>query len=106
MSDIDWTNHAVHGINYAKRCGISRSGWMGDWFTSYSPRNGNNNAEGLWCHWVELALSILQHPATAELRPEVHAAVRGLEQIDYYSEGPHFSDEDVARLFQSGGELS
>lgn len=33
------------------------------------------------------------------------AAVQGLEQIDYYSEGPTFSDEDMARPFPSGGEL-
>lgn len=93
-------DHYVPGIASAKRLGIQRSGWIiGDWFVSHSPRNGNSNAEGAWAHWVQLALSILQHPATAEQRPDVHAAVAGLENTDFYDEGPRFDEGDIARLF-------
>jgi hypothetical protein len=57
----------------AKRCGIRRCPWMtdGDWFTSWSPRNSNSNAEGTWAHWVNLAAFILSHPATKEVNPEM-----------------------------------
>lgn len=99
MSDTDWDEHYVPGIKAAKRCTIRRTGWMGDWFTSYSPRNSNNNAEGPWAHWMQLSLSILQHPATAEQRPDIAEAVKGLENTDYYSESPEFGDADIERLF-------
>ena len=99
MSDLDWGEYYVSGIRGAKRCSILRPGWMGDWFTSYSPRNSNSNAEGPWAHWVQLALGILQHPATAEQRPDIAEAVKGLENTDYYSEGPVFGDADIERLF-------
>jgi hypothetical protein len=36
-----------------KRLAITQEGWEG-WWVSYSPRNGNNNAEGQWCQWVHL----------------------------------------------------
>ncbi len=41
-------------VESGKRCGMQWTPWMGDWFTSYSPRNGNNNAEGSWDHWIDL----------------------------------------------------
>lgn len=59
----------------AKRCGVQWAPWMGDWFTSWSPRNGNSNAEGTWEHWVTLAQQILNDPLTAVVRPEVYQAV-------------------------------
>ena len=69
-----------------KRLGMERSGWLNDWFSSYSPRNSNNNAEGPWDHWVDLAVQILRHPATAIVRPEAHTAVQGIEPRNFYSE--------------------
>lgn len=64
---------AVHGA--AKRCGMQWTPWMGDWFTSWSPRNDSNNAEGSWEHWVTLAQQILNDPLTALVRPDVYQAV-------------------------------
>ncbi len=66
----------VAAIGAAKRCGVQWTPWMGDWFTSWSPRNGNNNAEGTWEHWVNLALGILDDPLTKVVAPKVHAAAR------------------------------
>jgi hypothetical protein len=65
-----YEEQAVHEA--AKRCGVQWSPWMGDWFTSWSPRNDNSNAEGTWDHWVDLALKILADPLTALVRPDVH----------------------------------
>ena len=49
----------IEVIQSGKRCGMEHAPWMGDWFTSWSPRNGNSNAEGPWEHWVDLAVRIL-----------------------------------------------
>lgn len=58
-------------LNGGKRCGIQQSEWLGpDWFTSWSPRNDNTNAEGMWCHWVHLARRILAHPLTEVEMPD------------------------------------
>jgi hypothetical protein len=66
-----------------KRCAVQWTPWMGDWFTSSSPRNGNTNAEGPWDHWVDLALHILADPMTKLVRPEVfEESYRGK---DFYS---------------------
>jgi len=60
---------------------------MDDWFVAYSPRNGHDvPAEGPWAHWVDLALSILQHPLTGHVRPEVRAAVADFEVFNFYDE--------------------
>lgn len=68
-----WTkDEAIRG---AKRCGVQWVPWMSDWFTSWSPRNDNSNAEGSWEHWVTLAQQILNHPFTEIVRPEVYRAV-------------------------------
>ena len=49
---------------------------------------------------MQVALSILQHPATAIVRPEAHAAVEQVENTDYYSEsGRELSDDEVESLF-------
>lgn len=98
MSDFE--GKYVKGIAYAKRCGIQWTPWMGDWFVSHSPRNGNENAEGPWDHWVSLALSILQHPATAIVRPAVHDAVSGIENREFYSDaGRVLTDDEIAEMF-------
>jgi hypothetical protein len=62
----------IETIQAGRRCGVWHAPWMGDWFTSWSPRNGNNNAEGPWEHWVDLAIQILRDPMTAKVRPEAH----------------------------------
>lgn len=74
----DWRNalgvEEIPVVGAAKRCGVQWTPWMGDWFTSWSPRNDNNNAEGTWEHWVNLALGILQDEMTASIAPEVFVA--------------------------------
>src|SRR5690606_4831178 len=83
-----------------KRCGVDWVPWMGDWFVSSSPRNDNNNAEGPWDHWVDLALGILQDPLTAKVRPQAHAAVSGLPRNNFYSEAnTYLTDEDLVGRF-------
>ena len=81
--DNYWDEEATIGA--AKRLGIQMPVWMGgDWFTSWSPRNSNNNAEGQWCQWVHLARLILAHPLTAEHMPEFALP---------YPDAPHVYDE-------------
>lgn len=90
----------VTRIKSSKRATIVHTPWMGDWFVSHSPRNGNSHAEGTWDHWVQLALSILQHPATAIVRPEAHEAVSGVENTDLYGESNRdLTDDEIDRLF-------
>ena len=94
----------IAGIRDSKRASIVWTPWMGDWFVSHSPRNDNSNAEGAWEHWVQLALSILQHPATEIVRPEVHAAVKSLQNTNLYSESNRtLTDDEIARLFGGVG---
>ena len=59
-------------ISAGKRLAIEESEWLSDWWCSYSPRNGNGNAEGQWCQWVHLARLILADERTAEHMPEHH----------------------------------
>lgn len=73
-------------ISAGKRIGVQWCPWAADWFTSWSPRNSNSNAEGPWDHWVELALRILQDPLTDLVRPEARDAVLRLDVRDYYGE--------------------
>ncbi|WP_267395603.1 MULTISPECIES: hypothetical protein [unclassified Sphingomonas] len=56
-----------------RRLGIQRSDWLTGWFVPWSPRNDNQNAEGPWSHWVELAHAILAADEKA------HAAAQGSE---------------------------
>ncbi len=58
-----------------KRLGIQRSAWLPGWFVPWSPRNDNQNAEGPWSHWVQLAREIIAADEKA------HAAARG-EKVD------------------------
>lgn len=91
-------------VSAGKRCGVQWTPWMGDWFTSWSPRNSNSNAEGPWDHWVDLALKILRDPMTAKVRPEAHAAVQGVEPVGFYDESAvTLSDEDLAERFRRRG---
>lgn len=80
------TYEEIEMTSAGKRCGVQHTPWMGDWFTSWSPRNDNNNAEGPWAHWVDLAVKILQDPLTAIVRPDAHEAVKPLEPRNFYAE--------------------
>ncbi|MGW6790022.1 hypothetical protein [Streptomyces chartreusis] len=84
MARDEWTE--VPALSSGKRCGVQWTPWMGDFFTSWSPRNSNNNAEGPWDHWVDLALKILSDPMTAIVRPDAHRAVQDLTPCDFYDE--------------------
>lgn len=98
MSEFD--EKYINGIKSAKRLDVVWAPWMGDWFLSHSPRNGNSNAEGPWDHWVQLALSILQHPATELVRPEVHEAVKHLVNTDQYTETVRdLTEDELKKLF-------
>jgi hypothetical protein len=100
-NDYGYNEQYIKGIVEAKRCGIVWTPWMGDWFASHSPRNGNSNAEGPWDHWVSLALSILQHPMTEVVRPEAHTAVQGVENVKFYSEAARsLTDDELSRLLE------
>lgn len=88
----------IPAVSAGKRCGVQWAPWMDDWFTSWSPRNSNNHAEGPWDHWVDLALRILADPMTKLVRPEVFdEEYRGL---DHYSESsrPLTADELADRF--------
>ena len=101
MINDDAAEVYIAEIPAAKRIAVRWAFWMGDWFVSHSPRNGNSNAEGPWDHWVYLAVAILQHPATAITRPDAHAAAQGLEVRDYYDEVDRgLTDAELARLFR------
>lgn len=84
----------------AKRCGIRWCPWMGDWFNSWSPRNGNENAEGAWHHWANLAAFILSHPATKEVAPELYRPDLKPNH-GMYVDGNKLSDEQVKEFFAS-----
>lgn len=83
-----------------KRCGVQWTPWMGDWFTSWSPRNGNNHAEGPWDHWVDLAVRILRDPMTATVRPDAHTLAQQLQQRDFYDEADRYlTDDELTNRF-------
>lgn len=94
------TTDPVHLPSGGKRLSMEHCYWLGDWFTSFSPRNSNSNAEGPWDHWVDLAIGILQHPATKVVRPEAHAAVQRLETRGFYDEtGRDLTEAEIGELF-------
>lgn len=84
----------------SKRCGIQQCPWMtnGDWFTSWSPRNDNNNAEGTWHHWANLAAFILSHPATQAVAPELYRPDLPVDRQMYVG-GKMLSEAQVRELF-------
>lgn len=60
--------HLPEHVRGAKRCAIQRSAWLPGWFVGWSPRNGNENAEGPWSDWVALAHAILAADADAQTK--------------------------------------
>jgi hypothetical protein len=47
-------------INGGRRCALTASGWLDNWWMGTSPRNGDNaGVEGPWEDWVRLARNIL-----------------------------------------------
>lgn len=97
----------IPAVKAGKRLGVQWCPWMDDWFTSWSPRNSNSNAEGPWAQWVDLALRILQDPMTAAVRPDAHEAVSGLAQRDFYDEADvYVTAEQLRERFSQGGSRS
>lgn len=82
----------------AKRLGIQRCPWMGDWFVSWSPRNSNSNAEGTWFHWVNLAKFILSHEATSAVSPADYMPELK-PNTELHTGGPSLSEESIQQLF-------
>ena len=100
----EYDEQYVPGVTSTKRVTIVHTPWMGDWFVSHSPRNDNSNAEGPWAHWVDLALSILQHEFTGLVRPELREAVKGYEVRNYYSESDRtLTEEEIAKVMNEAG---
>ena len=100
MSEYD--EKYIKEIASSKRLDVVWTPWMGDWFVSHSPRNGNSNAEGTWDQWVQLAISILQHPATDIVRPEAREAVLPLVNTRFYDESNRsLTDAELQKLFGS-----
>lgn len=96
--DYGYEEVPVHGSG--KRCGVQWDPWMGDWFNSWSPRNGNSNAEGPWDHWIDLALGILSDPMTKIVRPEAYIERDQAGIKDFYSEADRtLTDEELAARF-------
>lgn len=94
---------AVHGV--AKRLGMEWTPWMGDWFTSWSPRNSNSHGEGTWDHWVDLALSILSDPLTAIVRPDVHdMSLAGKRQNFYDQSNRRLTYVELRKRFERPAE--
>lgn len=81
-----------------KRTGLQHTPWMGDWFTSWSPRNDNNNAEGPWDQWVDFAQKVLSHPATKIVRPGVYIENPNIGDF-YDSAGRELTEDEIAELF-------
>lgn len=97
---MDLSNGDYDGIpveESGKRIGVQWTPWMGDWFTSWSPRNSNSNAEGPWAHWVDLAVRVLQDPMTKLVRPDAAEAIAGLERRSFYSDADRYLTEDELR---------
>lgn len=93
----------VEAIKAGKRLGMRWAPWMGDWFTSWSPRNDNDHAEGYWDQWVDLALKILQDPMTKIVRPDAHEAVAEVPVCNFYSEANRvLTAEELAARFPDG----
>ena len=95
----------VEVFTAAKRCGIQRCPWMenGDWFTSWSPRNSNTNAEGTWAHWVNLAAYILSHPATGEVAPDMfHPNLKADPSL--YTGGKALTETQIQHFFGPDNE--
>lgn len=91
----------INVIGAAKRCGLNWNPWMGDWFTSHSPRNDSHNAEGTWDHWVDLAVKILSDRLTEIVRPDAYRAGRTLTVHNFYDESNRpLTEEELAERFK------
>ena len=98
MSKNDYEE--IPAVGAGKRLGVQWTPWMGDWFTSWSPRNGNSHAEGQWDQWVDLAVKILQDPLTQIVRPAAHEAVRDITPIEFYTGAEReLTDDELAARF-------
>lgn len=84
-----------------KRCGVQYCPWMGDWFTSWSPRNSNSNAEGQWAHWVNLAAFILSHKATEAVCPSLYRPDLVFDP-NLYTGGNTLTEEQIKEFFLAG----
>ena len=85
-------------INGAKRLGVQWCPWMGDWFTSWSPRNGNSNAEGTWQEWANLAALILKHPFTERVSPQLYRPDLPAEAL--YTTAPTLADGEIRKILE------
>lgn len=91
----------IPAVSAGKRLGVQWAPWMGDWFTSWSPRNSNSNAEGQWDQWVDLAIQILRDPLTEKVRPEARAAALQLQTYGFYAEvRTRLTDSDLDERFR------
>lgn len=59
-TDEDIDPYLPDHLQAEKRLGVQRSVWLTSWFIPWSPRNGNENAEGPWSHWVAFAHAIIE----------------------------------------------
>lgn len=97
----------VPAVQAGKRCGVQWAPWMDDWFTSWSPRNDNSNAEGPWDHWVDLAIEILRDPLTAKVRPEVHELMQKVAPFGFCDGANRYLTEDeLSERFNQPGSPS
>jgi hypothetical protein len=89
---------AVPALDAGRRLGVQWDPWMGDWFTSWSPRNSNSHAEGPWAQWIDLAIAILQDPMTAKARPDAHAMVASSTTGEYDTDCALSNEDLIARF--------
>lgn len=82
-------------IGAAKRLGVQWCPWMEDWFTSWSPRNSNNNAEGTWEEWANLAARILAHPFTEKVSPELYRPGLLADLPELYTTGGTLKADEI-----------
>lgn len=98
--DLGFEEQELYG---SKRCGVQWTPWMGDWFSSWSPRNSNSNAEGQWDHWVDLALRILSDPLTKIVRPGSYIEPADADVRGFYDEaGRGLTDDELMARFRRG----
>lgn len=96
----------VEAIHAGKRLAVDWTPWMGDWFVSSSPRNGNSNAEAPWEQWVDLALRILDSPLTKLSRPEHHRPLVDGDLNDSYSGEETLQSDQIAEALNDRAGVS
>lgn len=55
----------------SKRCNISKSDWLGDWFVGYG-KDESCQFEGTWWDMICFARNVLASPNTKQCAPEWH----------------------------------